>query len=49
MQDHIKEADIIKKLFKGIWTLEDLEKPDAVIHEIVKKAIANPHDYVIKP
>mmetsp|Transcript_41474 Transcript_41474/g.39901 ORF Transcript_41474/g.39901 Transcript_41474/m.39901 type:complete len:84 (-) Transcript_41474:420-671(-) len=33
MSAHPKEADSIKELFQGIWSLEDLDKPE--IKEII--------------
>ncbi|CDW80919.1 glutathione synthetase [Stylonychia lemnae] len=49
MNHHLQDADIIKQIFKGIWTLEDIEKPESEVQEIIRKALDNPHDYVIKP
>jgi hypothetical protein len=49
MKEHEGSANIIKNIFKGIWTLEDLEKPESEVHEIVRQALLNPHNYVIKP
>ena len=42
------QAEKIKGLFDGLWTLEYLDT-DSKVQEVVKKAILNPHDYVIKP
>ena len=42
------QADSIKDLFKGIWSLENLDK-DFEVQEVIKKAIFNPQGYVIKP
>lgn len=49
MEGHSKEAEDIKCLFKGIWTLEDIDKEGSEIQEIVRKAKENPRNYVIKP
>lgn len=49
MQNHQESANKISKLFKGIWTLEDIDDKESEIHEIVKRAIENPRNYVIKP
>ncbi len=42
------EANQIKHLFKGIWTLEYIET-NPEVQEVVTKAISNPEKYVIKP
>ena len=47
MSEHVESAKEIQHLFKGIWTLEDMEKED--VKEVVKKAIEDPHSFVIKP
>ncbi len=43
-----KSADNISQLFKGIWTLEYIDT-DLEVEEVVKKAIDNPQNYVMKP
>ncbi|TNV79883.1 hypothetical protein FGO68_gene7423 [Halteria grandinella] len=43
-----REAEKIKGLFKGIWTLEYIET-DPEVQQVVQKAITNPKGYVIKP
>ena len=47
--EHKHELCQIKHLFKGIWTLEDIDKDGSEVQEIVKRAVENPHGYVIKP
>ena len=49
MEGHEADSEAIKDLFKGLWTLEDMAQPDSEIHQIIKKAIENPHGYVLKP
>ena len=49
MASNLDAADKIKHIFKGIWTLEDIDKPDSEVPSIIKKAIESPHNYVIKP
>jgi hypothetical protein len=42
------EAETLEHLFKGIWTLEDIES-DPEVQRVVALAIENPSRYVIKP
>ena len=49
MSEHPENFDEVKHLFKGIWTLEDIDNPESNLHEVIKKAIENPHGYVLKP
>lgn len=51
MANNQQHAQQIQHIFKGIWTLEDIEKSpsETEIHSIIEKAIENPHNYVIKP
>ena len=46
--NHQGQAEKIKGLFEGLWSLEYLDT-DSHVQAVVKKAILNPHDYVIKP
>ena len=49
MGDALKSnADMIKSLFKGIWTLEYIDT-DKEVQEVVEKAIQDPNGFVIKP
>ncbi len=45
---HKSKADMIKSLFKGIWTLEYIDT-DKEVQEVVEKAIQDPNGFVIKP
>ena len=47
-EDHKQDTEVIKKLFKGIWSLENIST-DPVVKSIVQQAIENPNRYVIKP
>ena len=49
MENHANDMDQIKNLFKGIWTLEDIENEESELQVTIKHAIENPHNYVIKP
>lgn len=44
----LEEADAVKGLFKGIWTLEYIDS-DNEVEIVVEKAIRDPSKYVIKP
>lgn len=39
---------LISHLFKGIWSLEDFDT-DVSVGSVIKMAIENPHNYVMKP
>ena len=39
----------MKGLFKGIWSLEDLCKEGSEVNSVVERALANPHEFVLKP
>ena len=49
MPTHQDDLNHIKHLFKGIWTLEDIEDEKSEVQDVIKNAIENPHNYVIKP
>lgn len=52
MKDHPEEAENIKHIFKGIWTLEDIDRqgPEGdEIRRVIELAKENPHSFVIKP
>lgn len=40
--------NLLNSLFSGIWSLEDYDS-NTEVQDIVKKAIENPHSYVVKP
>ena len=42
-------TEALKALFKGIWSLEDLCKEGAEVNSVVESALANPHEFVLKP
>jgi glutathione synthase len=46
-EGHDENADKIKHLFQGIWSLDDWDSQG--VKEVIEKAIENPHSYVIKP
>jgi len=49
-EKHQACIDKLGDLFKGMWSLEHISDPNAAeIHEVVKKAIDKPEDYVLKP
>ena len=39
----------LKNLFKGLWSLEDLNKEGAEVNAVVEKALQNPEEFVLKP
>ena len=49
MVKSLDEAEKIKHLFEGIWSLEEIDQDDFKHHDIIQKAIENPRNYVLKP
>jgi len=47
-EPHAHHLESLKKIFSGLWSLEDYET-DPSVKEIVKKAISEPHRFVVKP
>ena len=47
-ESHKHDTDMIKQLFKGIWSLESMDT-DIEVKQLVQQAIQNPDRYVIKP
>ena len=37
----------LRSCFAGLWSLDDISDPDT--QAIMQAAVANPHDYVLKP
>lgn len=42
-------TETLSRLFKGIWSLEDLGQAGAEVNDVVERALLNPHEYVLKP
>ena len=43
MKDHDNEFEKIKHLFKGIWTLENIDTDHENLKSLIEKAKENPH------